>query len=314
MKVSRALVERIMAIILLFILLGVTFYIPAVSAVSVWLIPFPLMYGVSKFGWQFGIVELLIGLAFMFLSRLGLYLLFPFFFTVMGFSMGTMIRLKKPAFAILLAGSLANITILTLYLAGSVLIYGFNPVAEGKKAIWKSVETMLAQAGPLLHQNTETLADLYQNYINYLGVLAPSLIVVVGVINSLIVAIISLPLLRRFGVEAPEWVPFKRWRVPKSVIWIYLIALLLIQTGIAGSETPLFTISVNFSFVMQLLLAIQGLSFIFFFAALRHFPGIIPIMIAVAVVIFSVLLLQLVTLLGIIDLGFDLRKRLAKKN
>lgn len=313
MKDQNARIGGALTVVLLFVLLWVTLYVPLASAVSVWLIPLPLMYAVSKSGWRFGSVLLVLGVVFLLLIQRDLSTLFPIFFIILGFVMGETIRLKKSAFAVLLTGSLANIIMLILCLAGSVLIFGFNPVVETKTAIERSLESMVGQAGPLLHQNAGTLLSMYRSYLNYLGNIAPSLIVMIGVVYASIIEWISLPILRRFRIKVPEWVPFRRWQEPKSVVWIYLIALLLIQTGLTADGDPLFIIAINIAFVMQILLVIQGLSFIFCFASHRRLPVIVPAIVTVAVIIFSFLLLQLVTLLGIIDLGFDLRKRLDKK-
>lgn len=310
MKNRKMMTGIIESFVVLLALAAVYVYIPLLSLLTIWLIPIPLMYLVAKYGWRYGTAALIVSAAFLVVLRPGLSVLTPIAFLITGYVGGWMLLLKKSGFVILLATSLSNIAQLILALAGSVLLFHYNPVTALKTQVGETLGSMLRQSGPLLN---ETQGSQYQTYLDYIGNLAPSILVIVGLIYALIVEWIGLPVLRKLGVDAPHWVPFRNWKVPKSVIWFFLIALLLGQTGLLTDGSPLMLVTINITFIMEMLLAVQGMSFIFF--AFHHWrlPLIIPILIAVVTIALSFLLLQAVTILGIIDLGFDLRRRMLKK-
>lgn len=313
MKDRKMMTDITGSIAVLLVMAAIYLYIPLLSLLTIWFIPIPLMYLLAKHGWRYGTAALVISTVFLIALRPNLSVLTPVAFLITGYVAGWMLLLKKSAFVILLAASLSNIGQLILALAGSVLLFHYNPVAEMKTQVGNSLGIMLRDSGQLLSQAQGGVLTQYQTYLDYVANLAPSILVVIGLIYALIVEWIGLPLLRRFGVDSPRWVPFRNWQVPKSVIWIFLIALLLGQTGFLTDGSPLMVITINITFIMELLLAVQGMSFIFFAFHHWHLPRVIPVLIAVLTVILSFLLLQPVTILGIIDLGFDLRRRMLKK-
>lgn len=313
MKNRNAWIQGMLSVLSLFVLFLITFYVPVLAILTIWLIPLPLMYLVSKFGWPFGTAALVIVTIALFLFLQTLYLFIPLFFIMLGLAMGQMLYLKKSAFAVLLAGSLTAVSLLILYLAISILLLHFNPVEAMKISIGQSLKTSMDQIGPLFGQDKKLLTDFYRQQLNYFGYLAPSLIVIMGVFYSIIVEVISLPILRRIGVDTPKWLPFRLWQVPKSVIWLYLFVLLFRLMGAGESGSPFFTVVINVELILQILLAIQGFSFVFYFAKVKRWPLVVPILVMAVVLVFSFPLLQLIWILGIIDLGFNLRAHLKTK-
>lgn len=313
MKDRKPLTGMTASFVVLLALAAIYLYIPLVSVITIWFIPIPLMYLVAKYGWRPGTAALIVSVFFLLALRLNLSVLMPISFLITGYVAGWVLLLKKSAFVILLAASLSNIAQLILALAGSVLLFHYNPVADIKSQIGKSLGSMLSQSGSLLNQSQGGMLSQYQTYLDYIGNLAPSILVVIGLIYALIVEWIGLPILKKLGIAVPAWVPFRKWQVPKSVIWFFLIALLLGQAGVLTDGSPLMVTTINITFIMEMLLAVQGMSFIFFIFHHWRLPLFIPVLIAVLTVLLSFLLLQPVTILGIIDLGFDLRKRMMKK-
>jgi Predicted membrane protein len=313
MKDRKLLTGMTASFVVLLAMSAIYLYIPVVSIITIWLIPIPLMYLVARYGWRPGTAALIASVIFLLALKLNVSTLMPISFLITGYVAGLALLLKKSAFVILLAASLSNIAQLILALAGSVLVFHYNPVADLKSQVGKSLKSMLSQSGSLLDQTQGGVLSQYQTYLDYVGNLAPSIIVVIGLIYALIVEWIGLPVLKKLGVAVPEWVPFRNWQVPKSVIWFFLIALLLGQTGVLADGTPLMVITLNITFIMEMLLAVQGMSFIFFAFHHWHLPLFIPVLITILTVVLSFFLLQPVTILGIIDLGFDLRKRMMKK-
>lgn len=102
--------------------------------------------------------------------------------------------------------------------------------------------------------------------------------------------------------------PFREWKLPQSIVWYYLIVIVLGMMNLEKGSLPYLAV-INLSALLQLLLIIQGLSFVYYFFHKKGFSIGFPITITVFT-IFIPYLLQLVRILGIIDLGFALRGRI----
>lgn len=308
----NALKRGALATLTLYLLIALTFFVPFVSLLSIWLIPLPIMFLAAKDGWKSALSIIGIGFIFLVILDQSFYILLPVFFMILGFALGYMIQLKKSTFALLLAGSLTNIAVLIIYLAISVLIFHFNPVSAAQSALNQSLQQTLTQMQPMLEQDTGEIMDLYKSQMDKLMYLTPMILITVGVLYALLVELISLPILRLIKLEVPRWVPFRMWQVPRSVIWCYLAVVFIGWFG-AEQGTPLYTVVLNLELILEMLLAIQGFSLMFYYSHLKKFPVIVPITLTILAVLFGYLLLQLVRILGIIDLGFNLRKRLNQK-
>ncbi|KAB8136838.1 DUF2232 domain-containing protein [Gracilibacillus oryzae] len=71
-------------------------------------------------------------------------------------------------------------------------------------------------------------------------------------------------------------------------------------------------ILVNVSHLAGILLILQGLSFIFHYSYVKTKSKAVPIVSILIVVFFPIMGLYLARILGIIDLGFELKKRITE--
>lgn len=311
MNRTKILVEGAVSVALFICLLLVTFYIPFATIIFVWVLPLPLIYYTVRHGIRFGLISLVVSLVLSFLLTGLYYGLFAVFFLISGFAMGYALRLKKSSFAVLLAGSLANIVVLLIYFAGAVVLFHFNPIDSLKSMMNQSLD-MAQKISPVLNEDTKKAFEFYRSQISYIGYLAPSLLVVLSIVYAFLIELICLPILRRLRVVVPKWLPFRLWHFPRSLIWYYLVALVIMLFGHLSQGNGLFIVVINVVFILDVLLIIQGLSFVFYFAHEKSLPLVIPILIAIVSLAVS-FLLQFIRILGIIDLGFNIRERLKTK-
>lgn len=310
MKDKHALISRALAIGILFIMLLLTLF-TSFSLLTIWFLPIPLMYLAARFGWRTGLSGFAVSMLFLAAICWNLQALLPLFLLCMGTGMGVAIQKKKSAFAILLTGSLVNSAVLIIILAISVFLFNYNPIQSGVAYLTQSFNETIKELGPSLSaQNLVTIRQ-YKSTLSDLIYLAPSMLVLVSVFYALIIELISLPILRKLHVTVPRWVPFRNWQLPKSIVWVYLLVLIVRAGQLDGGQgTTLFNIVINFEYILQVLLAMQGFSFLFAFAHRRKLPLVVPILCS----LLGFVLLEMIRILGIIDLGFDLRKRIAEKH
>jgi uncharacterized protein YybS (DUF2232 family) len=118
---------------------------------------------------------------------------------------------------------------------------------------------------------------------------------------------VSVPVLKRLKLSVGTWPPFRQIMLPKQLLWYYL--LVLVATFFPLEKGTFAYIAViNLYYLLQLLFMIQGFSFLYHVADRKNIAkGIVVI--GTLFCFFFPFLLYLIAILGIIDLGFELRKR-----
>jgi len=137
----------------------------------------------------------------------------------------------------------------------------------------------------------------------------PMAIVMFAVYQAMLSHWLSRKLLTRFWRPVPRMKPMKDWRLPRSLIWYYLVVLLvdLFVPFEAGSLPAV--ILLNALPLITYAMAVQGIGFLFFLADAKGWSRALPVAAAVAVVLIAPLV-QLVAWLGVMDLAFPLRERM----
>ena len=151
--------------------------------------------------------------------------------------------------------------------------------------------------------------ELFVQMNDILQTVFPSILVMVSVCLSWITVIISGSALRKLKHDVIPWPKFKDIQLPKSIVWYYVIFILL-STFIKVEPTSyLHMVFSNLYVIFALLLVLQGLTFIAFLAHSKGFTKGVPIISFIACM-FIPMLFPLVTILGIIDLGISLRSKI----
>ncbi len=122
---------------------------------------------------------------------------------------------------------------------------------------------------------------------------------------SLISLLIAMPILRKFKVAAPNFRPLYFWRVPKSVLYLYVIAV-LIKLLLTPEDVILLGIVTNLQYVLEWIIFIQGISLISFFIKVKRTPTIINVL----MFIFAFIMAPITQLLGMLDLIINVKARI----
>lgn len=138
----------------------------------------------------------------------------------------------------------------------------------------------------------------------------PAIVTLSVFFTSIILLSFNLPILRRLGLAVPKFAPFKDMRLPRSILWYYLIILSISLFASPEVGTTLYVIITNFSVVLWILFVLQGISLLFYYIHEKGLPNILK----VVVVLISIPLYSFVLLIGILDLGFNIRSYVTGKN
>ncbi len=109
------------------------------------------------------------------------------------------------------------------------------------------------------------------------------------------------------GIQTPSMPQMKTWMLPRSLVFYYLIALVL--SFMVSAEDPGFLTLVvaNAVPVLRFAFTIQAIAFFFFLASVKRWHKAVPIAIAVPILLYPPFYL-----IGLLDVAFPLRKYFTK--
>lgn len=293
------------------VLLLISLYVPILGTVSIFFLALPFIMFAAKNNRMGAIVFLTGGvlLSLIIGSIMGIPLALTFGLT--GTVIGIFIRENKGRASSFIAGTLVFLAALLLQYAAAVAFFNINIIKEGIGMMEESIKIsqgMLEGFG----QNADKAVEQLTAGLKMIETLTPSLFVMTSVISVFVIQLVSFPIAKRFGIKIEGFKPFREMSLPKSILWYYLITIIASFLFNPSEGSYWFMALVNIAFILQIFMVIQGLSLIFFFSHLKGWPKEVPVLAAVFTFLMP-FLLYIVRILGIIDLGFDLRQRLGKK-
>lgn len=235
-----------------------------------------------------------------------------FSYGLAGLIIGYFTQKKKSRAFSFIAATLAFLLTLIMQYAAVVVIFKLNIIEEIIRMMRDSLDQSVAILEMLGRNVDEAAMEQFETMIKMAESLTPSLFVMTSIVAVLLIELVSFPIVKRFGVIPQQRTPFKEITLPKSILWYYLV-ILLASFLLKPEEGDYWYLAlVNLSFILQLCMVVQGLAFVFYICYKKGIPKAVPI-IAAVFTFFPPILLPIVRILGIIDLGFELRKRLESK-
>nr|WP_239587560.1 YybS family protein [Bacillus pakistanensis] len=288
----------------------ITIYIPVIGVLSSLVLIFPVLYFASKHRLRISLILLVGCILISFIMGSILAIPLAIIYGTTGVVMGWYIKEQKSKISLLIASGFTLLINLVIQYVISILFFNFDLINDMIKILEKSFDQSIEMMKSFGQTPDPRMVDQMNFYLDMIGILTPSFFLMMAFINAFIIIWVNFPILRRLGVETPKFKPFREWQLPKSFLWYYLIILILSIVLQPEKGDYSFWALQNISYVLQVLMVIQGLSFIYYFAYIKKWTkGLL-----VLITILSLPLLSIVRILGIIDLGFNLRQRLQRKS
>ncbi|PPA68496.1 YybS family protein [Jeotgalibacillus proteolyticus] len=302
---ARGLTEGAVLVAFFAVLLLISIYIPPLALVVNLFLVLPYIIYSSKYPLKSTLIMVAAGIGVS--GIIGSLLAIPLAiaYSTTGAAIGWMIKENKSKLMIFLVSTVIFLFHAITQYVISIFLLGINVIEEMFTVMDETYERFLAMS----ESSGIDVAELQSNWtthMNTIEMLLPTLLVFGVAVMVWIIITVNLPIAKRFSIQVPKFTPFRELSLPKSVIWYYLI--ILITTLVSSPEQgSLYAMAVlNLQVGLEIILILQGLSFIHFFAHLKGWgKGLI-----VLLTIFGIVLSPFTRILGIIDLGFDLRKRL----
>ncbi|PYZ96237.1 hypothetical protein CR205_17950 [Alteribacter lacisalsi] len=290
-------------------LIIITLFVPVIGLLSMLLLPVPFVIFTKRYGLGAGSFLLTLSFVILLLLALPLAVVTTLTFAATGVVIGELYRRNKEAFAVLLGGSLTFVSALLINFVGSIVLLDVHPVYALQNVLRESIETTGDMIGILGDQGDAVGQAM--DIIDQLPLLTPALLILIGVSFAFTTQWLASVIMRKMKETVNTFPPLREWGFPKAFIWYFLLMILAsfieFEAGSTGD-----TVIQNLRPVLQTVMIIQGFALLFYFFHARKITVALPIMILLASLVFPIML-YIVLILGIIDLGFDLRKRLDSK-
>ncbi|MGG3845042.1 YybS family protein [Aeribacillus composti] len=306
MKRTNVLTEGAIFVAIYTVFLLITLYVPILSVISIFFLSTPFII----FGIRHGIKQsfvLLASIVMTFLVGSIVSLPIGLMFSVTGIIMAYFYRQKRQLFA-LIGGTISLLINFVLDYALSIVFLGVDLFSDVIQQTKSSVRETLAAFPSMDEEMKKTMMEQMNEQFDLLMNLLPSMFVIVSFMLAVIIHILNIGIIKRLKLNVGTITPFRDWKFPKSIIWYYLIATLLMLINLP-KESFLNIALYNIVFVLQTVLLIQGFSFIFYFCHVKKLSKAVPVLIVIGTFILPILLYP-VRILGIIDLGFNLREKI----
>lgn len=303
---ARKMTYGAMMIAIFAILLAITVYVPLLGIITIFFVPLPIILYRLRYDRAASILVATTGI---FVSLLGGIALFPFaiLFGLLGLVIGDTVQTGKTKLYTFMASGLTILVITMLSYVATIALLGINVIEEMLQALQASQREILSLMGSFkevpkdFEQQMQATMDLAIASI-------PSAFILTSFSLGLIIVIVNLAIAKRLGHETPKFPPFRSLKLPMITIWSYLLILLLPLLMTVDEDTTLYLIVVNATAILRLLFAVQGLALIHHYM----YEMKLPIWVTIISTIIAVLLTPITILLGILDIGMNIRAWIGK--
>ncbi len=287
-------------------------YVPLLSIIFFLAAPIPIILYTIRHGLKKGIAAGAIGIVISFLiGSINGLMTAPILIAV-GLGMGVFYSRRQPGNAII-AGALIYLFSFLISFVVSVQLFQVDIMSIAKESIEQMIpmlESALKQSGASeqdIAKQLKQFREMQDAALSALPVALLMLVTLTAFVNHWFVK----PLIKRFVKDMPALKKFKDMRLPKSMVWYYLLTLLLmlIQTEKGSFLSLVQTSAFQILFILVL---IQGFSFIFYYCHEKSISKAVPIFAIVLGVLYPPVAV-IVRIIGIADIGFDLREKVKNK-
>ncbi|MCZ0702236.1 uncharacterized protein YybS (DUF2232 family) [Natronobacillus azotifigens] len=307
--------EGVLLGLIYLILIALTLFIPAIELVTFVLLPVPVVIFTSRYGQKkaliFGLliaITTLLFTVFIFLISLPLI----FLSLLSGIMMGMAIYRQRHPYETWAQGTLGMaIGLVALFLLVETIaeVSFITQFQETVRESLASTQLMLESIGMPLTENE--LARWENSMLGIIDLL-PTLFLVLSMGIAFVSQWVSYQIINRRSKRNLTFPPFHTFLLPKILLWLYFITIIVSWFNF-GEQTMTAIIVINVSTFLGLLFSLQGFSLIVFYCKMKNKPKIVPILIIIFSIIILPVGLYLGRMLGIIDVGFMIRKKLTNR-
>lgn len=314
MNRAKRITDGALLLTIYIVLLLLVVYVPFVYLIGIFTLPVPFIIFTSRYGVRNGMIMLIASLSLTFIFATVVSLPITLMAGIGGVALGDAIYKERPAYESWARGTVGFIIGILIVIGLLQLLLNINIYAEVQMMMEESIKmsrSIMTQLG--LGAEALQQLEMFEAQMRTFPDLLPSSIAITSILMAFLSQWLSYKIMNRTENKKLFFPPFKQFNLPISVIWIYFFALLF-TFFVTETSGTLYIAVVNVMALTVTLIMIQGYSFIFFYADHKNMHKSIPIIITIITLLFSFVFMFIVRIIGIIDLGFQLKARLAHTN
>lgn len=313
MKNVRKLTEGAILLAVFTVLVLIVIYVPLLASILNFVLPFPFILFSAKNSVKYSVAFFFAAIFLSFIAGSFMGLAVMLLYGSTGMVIGYLLQKGKSRTAILIPSSLT-------FMAGVIIFYivvtaflNMDIIREFTTALNQSIKESEQMLNTMKDQEqVERVKKQYANAIEMIETLLPSALILGSILTAFIIQWVCFPIAKRFGIKVQPWGKFSSLSLPRSLLWYLLIATGANVLLKPDEGTFFFSVLANAVYILGTFMVLQGLSFLFFIFEQKSVPkGLRILTVILAFMIPSVR--YIIMILGIVDLGFDFRKRFANK-
>lgn len=231
-------------------------------------------------------------------------LIIGLFFLVPAVVIGHLYKSGAPAGKVIRMGTIVILALLMLELMLFQMVFDISLLNEMSHTIRSTFDSMQEQNLLAPGWDSEFIDMLIQRVIHMI----PLTFIVLAFVYTVFSHYVSRRAVIRSGLDVPAFPKAKDWRLPRVLVIYYLIAYVIDLFIKPGDDSFLAVALMNLVPLLGYVFAIQAIGFFFFIAHEKKWSKAVPILIAI-----PVLLLPPLSLIGVLDTAFPIRKSFTKQ-
>jgi uncharacterized protein YybS (DUF2232 family) len=308
---SKKLAHGAMMIALFTILVAIVSFVPLVSIIALLFAPLPIIWYSATYDRKSSLLVAIIAMFVPFFIGGLLILPLSFIFAAVGAVIGDALYNKKSKMYMFISTSIAVLITFSIQYIISVRLFNIDFIQNSLDLMRTSYKDSVEMAVRITGQPApEQMMDNMNTMIDTIEMTVPASITMAVLLFTLILLAVNLPVLKRFKIDVPKFSKFSELRLPRAVLWYYLIVLSINLFVRPEVDSSLGIVMLNVSMILWLLLTIQGISFIHFTLDAYKQPKFLKVLST----LIAIPLYSIVILVGIIDLGFNIREYIQEKS
>ncbi|HWR31677.1 MAG TPA: YybS family protein [Negativicutes bacterium] len=296
------------AVAILFALISV--YIPFIGAFVNLIWPVPIILLGVRHGYKWSLMAtvvsgILIAILLHPLHAIGVAIGFG----LTGIVLGHCFRKGYSPVTSVLMGSVASLISKIIVLSISAAVLGINPLADHSEAMAKAVEQAinLYRNFGLKEAELAQISESMKGMLSMMKLILPAGFAMASVVDTYLNFLVARAVLRKLGHHIAAFPVFSVWSFSSKILYAFIISMLLMYWGKSRELGMVANAGLNLQVVSSMLLMIQGVSVVFFYAARHEVPKFIR-WIFVAMAFSNGFIMQAVVFLGAFDIAIDFRK------
>ncbi|WP_068505337.1 DUF2232 domain-containing protein [Paenibacillus kribbensis] len=247
--------------------------------------------------------------ALLILALLDVYsLLLAIYFLIPSMLMGRIYKKGGSSFQALMTGMgvILGELLAVLFIATYSFGFDLSQFLRDQAAITENVVQQILSANPMLSGTNWTAEDTQQLGTMLIG-RVPYVLIVTSFLLAVITHALVRPALNSLDVPVRKMKPAREWRLPRALIWYYLLAIVIEWIASSSNGSWIQMVSISMLPLVHACFTIQTIGFVYFWMHSRKMSSVIALLLSLVVLIVPPL-----RIIGIIDLAFPLREAITR--